>query len=488
MTHIEFPILGAKWAIGSIALFHTAVASLAIGFAFFVTLAQILAYIHKDRRYDYLAKRVQLVHVCIYNIGTINAIGLVFALSGLYPQFWSQIFVQFYWPLIIEEFLFFLLATTLTFHYFFWEHLWGHKKLHIFLGALLTPFFFLQFYIINGLGGFMLTPGAGEAELSLSTGVLGWDRLGFYNPSFLMLTLHRTLANFAYGGFAVAGICGTFLYFVARPKLKDYYEEGGRLAFYVGFAAFLSLPIIGYFYAHVLKSEAPDAYVSLMWGRGDIVSGGVDWWWLKHICVAGMLGMSLIYFRKTSDDKRPFSIPTVMVYSVGLFYLMFYVAMGMVMTWAFFWYMLASCVVGGALGWHLLNYHKGSARAVFLLIGILSFTTVMLGGYSREAARPRFVDRISHYDNVFVPEERQPYLMVDVDVAGIPKAPAPHQPTGPIALIRLHCIKCHTLDRVKSYRLDNWDLIVRQMIAYGLELTHDDREQITAYLKAGEPY
>ena len=488
MTHIEFPLLGAKWTIGFLALFHTAVASLAIGFAFFVTVAQILAYIHKDRRYDYLAKRVQLIHVCIYNIGTINAIGLVFALSGLYPQFWSQIFVQFYWPLIIEEFLFFLLATTLTFHYFFWDHLWGHKKLHIFMGALLTPLFFLQFFIINGLGGFMLTPGAGEAQLSLSTGILGWDKLGFYNPSFLMLTLHRSLANVAYGGFAVAGICGTFLYFVARPKIKEYYEEGGRLAFYVGFSAFLSLPVIGYFYAHVLKSHAEESFANLMWGQGDIVKGGVDWWWLKHILVAGMLGISLTYFRKTSDDKKPFSIPSVMVYSVALFYLMFYVAMGMVMTWAFFWYMLTACVAGAALGRHLLNYHKGSGRAVYLLIGILSFSTVMLGGYSREASRPRFVDRISHYDNVFVPEERQKYLMVDIDAASIPKSPVPHKTTGPATLIRQRCVGCHTIGRVKAYPKDNWDLVVRQMMAYGLKLAPDETEQIVAHLKAGKPF
>ena len=65
MTHLEFPALGAKWAIGSIALFHTAVGSLAIGFAFFVTVAQILAYINNVRQYDLLANRVQIIHVCI---------------------------------------------------------------------------------------------------------------------------------------------------------------------------------------------------------------------------------------------------------------------------------------------------------------------------------------------------------------------------------------------------------------------------------------
>ncbi len=488
MTHLEFPVLGAKWAIGVVALFHTSVASMGIGFAFFVTVAQIVGYINRERRYDLLAKKIQLIHVCIYNIGTINAIGLVFLLSGLFPQFWSQIFVQFYWPIIVEEFLFFLLATTITFHYFFWDRLWGHKRFHIFLGALLTPLFFLQFYIINGLGSFMLSPGLGEAELSLRTGILGWDKLGFYNPSFLMLTLHRILANVAYGGFSAAGLCGIFLYFTKRQKLKEFYEDGGRLAFQVAFTAFLSLPIVGYFYAHVLKVYANEAYVNLMWGRGDITAGGVDWWWLKHIFVAVMLGISLTYFRKTSKIRETFTIPSIMVYSVILFYLMFYIAMGMVMTWAFFWFILAFGVIGALLSTHLLNYHQGSPRAVFLLMGILSFSTVMLGGYVREAARPRFADRIAHYDRVFVPEERQPYLMIDIKPEDIPRVPPRKKEAGPASLIRERCIGCHTLERVKKYPLENWSVIVHQMQAYGLKLTNEESRLIIAHLESKKPY
>ncbi len=497
MNHLDMPLLGAKWAIGSIALFHTAVASLAIGFAFFVTVAQILAYLRRDRDYDILAKKIQLIHVCIYNIGTINAIGLVFLLSGLFPQFWGQIFNQFFWPLIVEEFLFFLLATTLTFHYFFWDKLWGHKKLHIVLGAMLTPLFLLQFYIINGLGGFMLTPGAGEAEVSLRLGVWGWDRLGFYNPSFLMLTLHRSFANVAYGSFAVAFIAGVNLYLTNRPRIKEFWAKGGELAFYTGFSAFLSLPLIGYFYAHVLRNEATDAYVNLMWGRGDIVAGGVDWWWLWHILVAAMLGMSLIYFKTTGKTaekgggkaiERPFTLPGVMVWAVAFFYVMFYVAMGMVMTWAFFWYMLAFGIGGGLLVRFMLATGGGSPRGVYILIGLLSFMTVILGGYAREASRPRFVNRIAHYDKVFVPEDRQPYLMVDVDPATIPRAERKPEPGGPVNLIRRKCSGCHTLSRVKGHKLSDWGVVVKQMKAYGLKLSREQERTITAHLESGKPY
>jgi hypothetical protein len=346
---IQFPG-GAKWSIGFLGIFHTAVGSLAIGFAFIVTVMQLIAYFRKDNRYDMLAKRVQLWHVCIYNIGTINAIGLVFALSGLYPQFWSQLFVQFFWTLIVEETLFFMLATTLTLHYFFWEDLWGHKRLHIFMGALLTPMFFLQFFIINGMGAYMLTPAFAEGQASLwsgTAGILGWDKLAFYNPSFLMLTLHRTAANFAYAGFVVAGICGVLLYLAKRDKIKAWYESGGRFAFKVAFISFLTLPIIGFFYGWVLKYHAKEAYENLMVGRGDVVAGGIDWWWTKQLIVAVMIGMGLVFGRKSAKAKREFAMPMTAVYVVSLLYLMFYVGMGMQMTWLFLWGSLAAAIAGG---------------------------------------------------------------------------------------------------------------------------------------------
>lgn len=487
--HIEFPALGAKWFIGFTGLFHVAVASLAIGFAFVVTVAQIVGYVRRDRGYDLLAKRVQLYHVCIYNIGTIVAIGLIFGLSGLYPQFWSQLFNHFFWPLIVEEFLFFLLATTLTLHYFFWDHLWGHKKLHIFMGALMTPMFLLQFYIINGLGSFMLTPGVGEAQVDLARGILGWDRQAFYNPSFLMLTFHRALANFSYGGFVVAGLCGLSLYRVTSGAVRRQHEDAGRLAFYVGFVSFLSLPIIGYFYSHVLKYHANEAFVNLMWGKGDVVAGGLDWWWTKQVLVAAMLGLSLGYFFRTRGAGAPFPVPAVLVAAVGSFYVLFYLAMGMIMTWAFFWWMLAVGLGAALLARHLLRSHGESPRALFVAVGVLAAATVLLGGYVREASRPRFVNRVSHYDEVYVPAQRSPYLMVGTDPATLPPMPAAAQAPPPgVQLIRQKCIGCHTLERVRNYRLDHWELVVDQMRAYGLRLSHDEARTIVEHLRSGDPY
>ena len=478
----------AKWVIAFFGLFHTSVGSLAIGIAFVVLVSQIIAYRKGIYRYDLFAKRCQLFQICIYNIGTINAIGLVFVLSGLFPQFWVQIMNHFFWPFVIVEVLFLLLATTLTFHYFFWDKLWGHKKLHILLGSFLIPFFFLQIYIINAIGGFMLTPGYGEAEATLRSGIIGYDLRSLYNPSFLMLQLHRSFASISYAGFFMAGWCGSRLYTTKVKERIAYYEDCGLLSFNIAFASLLSLPVIGYFYSHVLKTEAPDAFWNLMLGRGDVHLGAVDTWWLKHLIVAAMLGAALGLYSRLSRGREGSPLPAFLVYGISGFYLMFYVAMGMVMTWAFFFWTVTLAVGSALLGRHMVSFHKGSGRSIFLYMGILSFLTVMLGGYAREAGRPRFVERISNTNEVYVPAERQQYLFLPIKPEDMESLPARPTEADAAQLIRKHCSRCHGLDRVRAYSRDDWGRVIRVMRIYGTRLSDEEADRITAHLAEGKTY
>ena len=190
------------------------------------------------------------------------------------------------------------------------------------------------------------------------------------------------------------------------------------------------------------------------------------------------------------------------VYALSLVYLMFYVGMGAQMTWMFFWVSLAAAVFGGMLCVHLLNFHEGSGRAVFILMGILSFFTVLLGGYVREASRPRFLspsgerikgfNRIAAYDNIYRPEERagnvsMGMLRGEPDYIEEVRGRAQQLPIKPETvedLISSRCISCHTLER--TFRPQgskaNWDRVVGRMHAYGMRLTPEEKQIIVKYL------
>ena len=229
--------------------------------------------------------------------------------------------------------------------------------------------------------------------------------------------------------------------------------------------------------------------MNLMWGRGDVVAGGIDWWWVKQFFVVAMLGLALGYFLKSAKLGKTGGSVRVLAWATALFYGMYYIGMGSVMTWSFAWRMIVAGIVFAFVAHHLLNYHSGSSRAVFLMVGVFSFVTVILGGYVREASRPRFVNRISHYDNIYKPEQRQPYLMVDVDPESIPPDTVKPLPSTPVRLIRERCSGCHTLERVQNYRVKgHWEVIVKQMRAYGLKLSAAESDTIAGYLESGDPY
>ncbi|MHC4628894.1 MAG: hypothetical protein ACYTDV_18095, partial [Planctomycetota bacterium] len=235
-------------------------------------------------------------------------------------------------------------------------------------------------------------------------------------------------------------------------------------------------------------------------GRGDVIAGGIDWWWVKQLVVAAMIGMGLVFCRKASKSKDEFRISMPAVYTIALLYLMFYVGMGMQMTWRFFWGSLAAAVVAGMWGNHLINRYNGSGRAVFVLMGILSFLTVCLGGYVREASRPRFVspegknvagfNRIAAYDNIYRPEEQAKGLTIRM-VRGRPdyadELPArPDRPgikaETPADLVSYRCISCHTLERIHVYKGTDWDRVVGRMRAYGMRLTDEEMQRIIVHL------
>jgi hypothetical protein len=111
----------------------------------------------------------------------------------------------------------------------------------------------------------------------------------------------------------------------------------------------------------------------------------------------------------------------------------------------------------------------------------------MLGGYAREASRPRFVDRIAAYDKVFEPEERQPYLMLPLKPGDLPEKEV-SVIVEPAALIATRCSRCHTLDRVRSYSKDDWELLIGRMKIFGLQVTEQEMAMMIDHLRAGKPF
>ena len=65
----------------------------------------------------------------------------------------------------------------------------------------------------------------------------------------------------------------------------------------------------------------------------------------------------------------------------------------------------------------------------------------------------------------------------------------PEKTTDPtVQLISEKCSTCHTLDKVRDYKGDNWEEVVDDMIDKGAELTKEEAAKVIAYLEEGKSF
>jgi len=196
---MEYPIwqlstlAGGFW-IALIATTHVFVSHFAVGGGLFLVLteararktgsAELLAYVRKHTKFFLLLTMV---------FGGLSGVAIWFIISVLAPAATSTLIHVFVWGWA-TEWVFFIgeIVALLIYHYSF-ERMPGRD--HMIVGWFYFVFAWLSLFIINGVIGFMLTPG----EWLISGDF--WD--GFLNPSFWPSLVFRTFL-----GLMLAGLFG----------------------------------------------------------------------------------------------------------------------------------------------------------------------------------------------------------------------------------------------------------------------------------------
>lgn len=196
---MEFPVwrlttFGGGFWIVLIAVLHVYVAHFAVGGGLFLVLTEVRA-----RRTgspairDYLRRHTRFFLLLTMVFGGLSGVGIWLTISLLSPQATLVLARTFAWGWA-TEWLFFAgeIAALLVYHYGF-DRL--EPRRHMAVGLLYFLFAFLSLFTVNGIVGFMLTPGDWPATLDF------WD--GLFNPTFWpALVLRFSL------GFLLAGLFG----------------------------------------------------------------------------------------------------------------------------------------------------------------------------------------------------------------------------------------------------------------------------------------
>lgn len=234
------PNTGGSLLIAIIAIIHVVLAHLAVGGGLFLVLTERKAHRTGDNALlAYVKSHTWFFLLITMVLGGVTGVGIWFIISLVQPAATSLLIHEFVFAWAIE-WVFFIgeIVALLIYHYRFDRM---SPKNHMIIGWLYFIFAWLSLFIINGILGFMLTPGKW-----IETGNF-WH--GFFNPSFIPSLIFRTCI-----AIIIAGVFGL----VTAAYRKD---ESLRRTIFAYCAKWMYAPVAilalaGFYYTTVISPEA----------------------------------------------------------------------------------------------------------------------------------------------------------------------------------------------------------------------------------------
>lgn len=236
----ELTTLGGGFFIALTAVLHVFVSHFAVGGGLFLPLFETVAY-KKDSPaiLEYVKRHTKFFLLLTMVFGGMSGVGIWFTISVLAPQATSTLIHTFVFGWAAEWVCFLAeIVALLIYHYRFNKM---PRRDHLIVGWLYFIFAWLSLFLINGIIGFMLTPG-------------GWLDgggfwVGFFNPSFWPSLFFRSFL-----AFCIAGLFG----FITAHKIEN---TEARETVYRLCVVWTTVPLVlavlsGWWYLSVLPPEA----------------------------------------------------------------------------------------------------------------------------------------------------------------------------------------------------------------------------------------
>jgi cytochrome d ubiquinol oxidase subunit I len=242
---------------------HIILASIGIALPVIIILAEFLGIRKKDKIYTTLAKRLSLILIVLFAVGTASGTLVALELFLLWPKFMALVGQVAILPVYIEVFAFFLEAIFLAIYMLSWDS-FDNKYVHVFFGVLVGIGGAASAILITMLNSFMNTPNGFNISTYLSTGrIVGVNPLAIFSTPATGIEVSHVLATSYFAGAFI--FCAYMAYRLLKcdPKYKEYYMKGLKITFsLVVIATFFSV-VTGIISINSLASIQPEKYAAL---------------------------------------------------------------------------------------------------------------------------------------------------------------------------------------------------------------------------------
>jgi mono/diheme cytochrome c family protein len=175
--------IGYGLLMASVAVLHVFISHFAIGGGLYLVVTETAARRANDvRRLAYLQSLTRFFVLVTLVLGALTGVGIWFVIGLLNPAATEVLIHNFVWAWAIEWTFFVVEICAAIVYYYGWNSMTARR--HMAVGWVYFAAAWLSLFVINGIVGFMLTPGRW-----LETGGF-WD--GFFNPTFWPSLVFRT--------------------------------------------------------------------------------------------------------------------------------------------------------------------------------------------------------------------------------------------------------------------------------------------------------
>jgi mono/diheme cytochrome c family protein len=298
---MNYPVWDLHWAGGGllvalIAVFHVYISHFAVGGGLFLVFTEHLAYRKNSPAIlDYAKRHTKFFLLVTMVLGGITGVGIWFIISLVAPAATANLINTFVFAWAIEWVFFLCEIVSIFIYYYAFGKM--ERRNHLIIGWLYFFFGWMSLFMINGIIGFMLTPGDWLVTRSI------WD--GLFNPSFWPALAFRTFIAIMF-----AGLYG----FVTATWEKDSATRETMVRYCAIWllAPFALLLLSGWWYIQVLPAGPK---TMILGANPEIVPFLRGFVWISVVLFAGGLFMAV---RMPASVKRPVAL-TLLV--IGLLYM-----------------------------------------------------------------------------------------------------------------------------------------------------------------------
>jgi cytochrome bd-type quinol oxidase subunit 1 len=294
----DFPVIGARGAIWISAQVHLMFAAFVLGVPMFAVVVEAIGIFGGDKRYDKLAREFTRLLLIAYSATAIWGAILTFALSSLYPRFWSYLTVIFGPSMWLYAGLFIVESFTLYLYYYGWDR-WSEDRAklgHLGLGVLLNIWGTIVMFIANGWLTYMMSPPADVTADTAPETVQLWSAL--FNATWMPINIHRLIANVVFGG-AIVGMYAAYRFLAASTdEERAHYDWMGYVGNFIAIGALIVLPFAGYYLGREIYEYNQTMGITMM-------GGFMSWLWIIQAFLIGVLFLAGNYYLWTGMGRIP---------------------------------------------------------------------------------------------------------------------------------------------------------------------------------------